>query len=86
MSGVAFTPGSLVRARGREWVVLPESESDFLILRPLAGSDDEIAGVATALEAIESAHFAPPDPSRPGDHRSSRLLRDAVRLSSRRTD
>ena len=35
MSGAAFTPGSLVRARGREWVVLPESESDFLLLRPL---------------------------------------------------
>jgi superfamily II DNA or RNA helicase len=80
---VDFTPGSLVRARGREWVVLPESESDFLILRPLAGSDDEIAGLATGLEAVESAHFPPPDPSRPGDHRSSRLLRDAVRLSSR---
>lgn len=83
MSEVAFAPGSLVRARGREWVVLPASEPDFLLLRPLAGSDDEIAGIATGLEAIESAHFSPPDPSRPGDHRSSRLLRDAVRLSSR---
>ena len=83
MSGVAFAAGSLVRARGREWVVLPESEPDFLLLRPLAGSDDEIAGIATALETIESAHFAPPDPNRPGDHRSSRLLRNAVRLSSR---
>src|SRR5260370_27045846 len=83
MSGPAFVPGALVRARGREWVVLPESQPDFLLLRPLAGSDDEIAGVATALETIESAHFPPPDPGRPGDHRSSRLLRDAVRLSSR---
>jgi ERCC4-related helicase len=78
-----FAPGSLVRARGREWVVLPESEPDFLLLRPLAGSDDEIAGVATALESVETAHFAPPDPSRPGDYRSSRLLRAAIRLSSR---
>ena len=78
-----FGPGSLVRARGREWVVLPDSEPEFLLLRPLAGSDDEVAGIATALEVVESAHFAPPDPSRPGDHRSSRLLRNAVRLSSR---
>lgn len=83
MSGAGFQPGSLVRARGREWVVLPESEPDLLLLRPLAGSDDEIAGVATALETIESAHFPPPDPSKPGDYRSSRLLRNAVRLSSR---
>ncbi len=29
-----FTPGSLVSARGREWVVLPESAEDMLVLRP----------------------------------------------------
>ena len=27
-----FAIGSLVKARGREWVVLPESEKDMLIL------------------------------------------------------
>jgi hypothetical protein len=30
-----FAPGALVRARGREWVVLPESVQDLLVLRPL---------------------------------------------------
>lgn len=27
-----FSVGSLVKARGREWVVLPESEEDLLVL------------------------------------------------------
>jgi hypothetical protein len=27
---MAFAVGSLVKARGREWVVLPESAEDFL--------------------------------------------------------
>ena len=28
----SFSVGSLVKARGREWVVLPESEEDLLVL------------------------------------------------------
>ena len=34
--------GSLVRTRGREWVVLPESTGEVLMLRPLGGLDEEI--------------------------------------------
>ena len=30
---MTFQAGSLVAARGREWVVLPESTDDFLVLR-----------------------------------------------------
>ena len=32
-----FSPGTLVRARDREWVVLPDSDEQMLILRPLGG-------------------------------------------------
>lgn len=78
-----FAVGSLVRARGREWVVLPESEEDLLLLRPLGGGDEEIAGVYLPLEKVEPATFEPPDPTDLGDHRSCRLLRDAVRLGLR---
>lgn len=78
-----FAVGSLVKARGREWVVLPESENELLVLRPLGGTDEEIAGVYLPLEAVESASFALPNPERLGDHRSCRLLRDAVRLGFR---
>lgn len=78
-----FAVGSLVKARGREWVVLPESEDELLVLRPLGGTDEEIAGVYLPLETVESASFALPNPERLGDHRSCRLLRDAVRLGFR---
>ncbi|MFH1466561.1 MAG: helicase-related protein [Pseudomonadota bacterium] len=81
-----FAVGSLVRARGREWVVLPESEqeNDVLWLRPLGGTDDEIAGLYLPLEPVQPAAFAPPDPRRElGNHRSLALLRDALRLGFR---
>lgn len=78
-----FSVGSLVRVRGREWVVLPESQEDLLILRPLGGTDDEITGIYLPLEQVEPATFGLPDPSQLGDYRSCRLLRDAVRLSFR---
>lgn len=80
-----FAAGTLVRARGREWVVLPESEEDFLILRPLAGGDADIAGVLPGLETVEHASFAPPSPDDLGDARSASLLRDALRIGFRST-
>lgn len=78
-----YAVGSLVRARNREWVVLPESQDDFLMLRPLGGAEDEIAGICTALEPVEPASFDLPDPNEIGDYRSCRLLRDAIRLGFR---
>lgn len=78
-----FEVGTLVRARGREWVVLPESAGDLLVLRPLGGGDEERAGIYQPLEAVETATFPLPDPDRIGDYRSCRLLRDAVRLGFR---
>jgi superfamily II DNA or RNA helicase len=78
-----FAIGSLVTARGREWVVLPDSEPDFLMVRPLGGTDEEVTGIHLALEPVEPATLAAPNPADPGDYRSARLLRDAVRLGFR---
>ncbi len=80
---MTFAVGSLVRARGREWVVLPQSEPDLLMLRPLGGSEEEVTGIYVPLEPVEHARFALPDPARLGDFRSCRLLRDALRLGFR---
>ena len=80
---MTFTVGSLVKTRGREWVVLPDSDDELLMLRPLGGTDDEIAGIYLPLEKVEPATFALPDPAQVGDYRSARLLRDAVRLGFR---
>jgi len=78
-----FPIGSLVRARDREWVVLPESTAEFLVLRPLGGGDEDIAGVLREVEEVAPARFAPPSPDDLGDDRSARLLRDAVRIGFR---
>jgi superfamily II DNA or RNA helicase len=82
---MSYAVGSLVKTRGREWVVLPESNNEWLVLRPLGGADQEIAGVYLPLEQedVQPAAFADPDPQDVGDFRSCRMLRDAVRLGFR---
>jgi len=80
---MTFSVGSLVKTRNREWVILPESEDDFLLVRPLGGTDAEVAGIDTNLEDVAPASFDLPDPTRLGDWQSCRLLREAVRLGFR---
>ncbi|MFW0786137.1 helicase-related protein [Gordonia sp. CPCC 206044] len=81
---MAFAPGNLVTARGREWVVLPESTPDFLVLRPIGGLDDDIAGVLLS-EGVTPATFPPPELNDLGDHFSAQLLTDALRIGFRST-
>ncbi len=76
-------PGTLIRARGREWVVLPESTEELLLARPMGGLDEEIAGILPAVEPVESSSFPLPRPMDLGDYTSGRILRDAARLSTR---
>ncbi len=79
-----FAAGSLVRARGRDWVVLPDSDDDLMKLRPLGGTDEEITGILTRLEQVAPAGFSLPDPAAHlGDAHSARMLRDALRLGFR---
>ena len=77
------TPGTLVQARGREWVVLPASTDEILIVRPVGGLDEEVTGVLPAVEAVGSATFRLPGKGDLGDFTGGRLLRDAARLSTR---
>ncbi|MEV5170252.1 DEAD/DEAH box helicase [Streptomyces flaveolus] len=80
---LTYTAGSLVAARGREWVVLPESAPDMLVLRPLGGSEDDIAAVFPAFEEVRPAEFAAPSPADLGDQRAAGLLRTALRVGFR---
>lgn len=80
---MSFSVGSLVRARGRDWVVLPDSSDELLLLRPLGGAESEVSGLLTSLEAVEPATFDLPSPEDLGDDRSAALLRDALRLGFR---
>lgn len=76
-------PGTLVHARGREWVVLPDSTGELLMVRPVGGLDEEVTGILPAIEPVESTTFRLPAASDLGDFASGRLLRDAARLSTR---
>lgn len=80
---MSYSVGALVKARDREWVVLPDSDAELLHLRPLGGADDEVTALLTSLEAVQPAVFDLPDPTLIGDYRSARLLRVAVRLGFR---
>ena len=83
---MTYAVGSLVRARGRDWIVLPESTpaEQLLVLRPLGGTDDEITGIYTPLEDVQPATFDLPDPARDlGNARAARLLALALRLGFR---
>ena len=80
-----YRPGTLVKARGREWVVLPGSNQEILHLRPLGGSDEDATVIYVPLErqAPEPATFAPPNPEKVGNLEGIRLLRESLRLKLR---
>jgi superfamily II DNA or RNA helicase len=83
-------PGSIVRFRNRDWVLLPADGRDVLLLRPLTGTSDEVVAVHRLLsdlmgysletERIKESTFPLPSPESPADARSLRLLAQAARL------
>jgi ERCC4-related helicase len=84
MSTVTFKPGSLVRLRGREWVVESSAE-ELLKVRPLGGSSSDTETLIPQLETepLEEASFSYPDIAHPGPFHSCLLLRDALVMKSR---
>ena len=84
-SNITFNPGSIVRARGREWVVLPQSEINVLYLRPLGGGEESPTVIAPDLERVPvtPATFPYPDPTCSGTQSAGLLLRDALMLKLR---
>jgi len=86
MSDVVYSPGSLVSARGREWIVLTGSSAETLRVRPVTGSDEDQTLIHLPLEAepVREARFPLPGAHQLGGHDSALLLRDALLLSLRR--
>ncbi|MFB6556093.1 MULTISPECIES: helicase-related protein [unclassified Streptomyces] len=91
-------PGSLVSARGRDWVVLPGTTDDFVVARPLDG-DSELDTLLFPTETADPGFAAPslpplPDPDEAvagelfpggediGDFASASLLRTALRITA----
>lgn len=84
-----FAPGSLVKARHRDWIVLPQEPGDppverLIRLRPLAGAEHERIALVPGLEPVEPAHFPMPAiETQLGNFQAARLLREATRLATR---
>lgn len=88
-----MNPGSIVRCRNRDWVLLPSDSPDSYLLRPLTGATDEIIAVHKGLadlvgydlptERVESATFPLPSINDLADAASAHLLWQASRLTLR---
>jgi SNF2 family DNA or RNA helicase len=78
-------PCGIVTCRDRQWVVLPQEDSNLIQLRPINGSEEQICGIyqPLELEEIYSSDFPPPNPATVSDHTSLQLLMDAARLNLR---
>lgn len=81
-----YSPGDLVRARGREWVALPSPQEGLLRLRPLSGTELDATLLDPRLELtpVEPAHFALRADARLTVQSKAALLADALRLTLRR--
>jgi superfamily II DNA or RNA helicase len=85
--------GTIVKCRNREWVLLPSDNPDVYLLRPLAGSPDEVVAIHKQLtnligydipsERVTPASFPLPNPDDVKDARSCFLFWQATRLSLR---
>ena len=84
---MTYSPGTIVAARGREWIVQPpdaDAPETVLRLRPLTGTAADDFLLDTGLEPeVAPASFPPPDPGKAGTFSQALLLRDALRLSLR---
>ncbi|MFJ9371323.1 helicase-related protein [Nocardia sp. NPDC101769] len=85
MTTLDFPAGTLVRARGRDWLVLPGAPDGLVLARPLGGREDETTVLLPEIDTPVPAVFDNPAVDDRGDATRARLLRDALRLSFRAT-
>lgn len=86
-------PGSIVRCRNREWVLLPSDSDETHLLRPLTGALDDVVaihrrlsdliGYTLAEERIRPAAFPLPTVDDLSDAAGAHLLWQAARLTLR---
>jgi len=84
----SLSPGSIVRCRNREWIILPSPDENLILLRLLTGSDKEVCGIYRPLanlgfDRVEPAILPLPTPQDSSDAVSTELLWNVTRLSLR---
>ena len=88
-----MNPGSIVRCRNRDWVLLPSNSEDLHLLRPLTGAMDDVVAINKRLsdlvgyslpeERVRPATFPLPSPDDLSDAAGAHLLWQAARLTLR---
>ncbi len=88
-----MNPGSIVRCRNRDWVLMPSPSAEVYLLRPLTGATDDTIAIHKELanlvgydlpeERVRSATFPLPSPDDLSDASSAYLLWQAARLTLR---
>jgi superfamily II DNA or RNA helicase len=88
-----MNPGSIVRCRNRDWVLLPSDSADVHLLRPLTGATDEVVAIHRRLsdliayslpeERLRPASFPLPTADDLSDAAGAHLLWQAARLTLR---
>lgn len=84
-----WQPGRLVRLRDREWVVLPSDDVNWLLVKPLGGTEAEITAIylplpiAAPTEKPVETFFPKPTTADLGDITTARFLYDSARLAFR---
>ena len=82
---INYQPGSIITARRREWIVLPNSTAELLHLRPVGGSEKEATRLHVALERepVRQATFPWPGEADLGPSYAATLFREAMLLKMR---
>src|SRR3954454_12731851 len=88
-----MNPGSIIRCRNRDWVLLPGEQTDVYRLRPLTGATDQVVEIHRQLsnlisgslpeERVRPATFPLPTVDDLADAASSHLLWQSARLGLR---
>ncbi len=88
-----MNPGSIVRCRNRDWVLVPSDDDNVYLLRPLTGATDEFVAIHKDLsnligyelgeERVRPSQFDPPTAGDLSDATSAHLLWQAARLTLR---
>ena len=86
-------PGSIVKFRGRDWILLPSPKNEVIQLQPLTGAIHEHIAVHKKIselvrstipeEDLRPSQFPLPSPDDVSDYVSAKLLWEAARLNLR---